>query len=78
MSRYLEKLLTEVCENWHIVEAIQPITNICPNMLCLNSLSNIRSRFNKNSYFLPLQKTSSPKQSEELVDASVSFDGKLD
>ena len=23
MSRYLEKLLTDVCENWHIVEAIQ-------------------------------------------------------
>ena len=23
MSRYIEKLLTEVCENWHIVEAIQ-------------------------------------------------------
>ena len=23
MSRYLEKLLTDVCENWRIVEAIQ-------------------------------------------------------
>ena len=47
-------------------------------MQCVNSLSNIRSRLNKNAYFLPLQKTSSPKQSEELDDASVAFDGKLD
>ena len=23
MSRYLEKLLTDVCTNWHIAEAIQ-------------------------------------------------------
>ena len=35
-------------------------------------------RYQHNHFVLPLQKTSSPKQSEELVDASVSFYDKLD